>query len=159
MTLKQVHGFTPINETTPSRSRLEAVVIGPSSASQVSSSQKSQSSSKVRGTKRTQSQTTINLEENNSQLWKCHWRGCSSELHDFPTLEKHVTKVHKSQSRNGEFECKWDKCGKTYPDGSKEYERFDSDEWDEHVESHLAFYNTGYATKTSGSLHLIPSHL
>ncbi|GAO51635.1 hypothetical protein SAICODRAFT_136108 [Saitoella complicata NRRL Y-17804] len=40
-------------------------------------------------------------------VWTCGWMGCAAELHDRPTLEKHVKSQHGLEAPSGGFPCVW----------------------------------------------------
>ena len=44
-------------------------------------------------------------------VFKCLWKGCEAELHNLETLRKHVQKLHGRPVSQGQWECRWDKCG------------------------------------------------
>ncbi|BFZ62640.1 hypothetical protein YB2330_003741 [Saitoella coloradoensis] len=43
-------------------------------------------------------------------VWTCGWMGCAAELHDRPTLEKHVKSQHGLEAPSGGFPCVWQGC-------------------------------------------------
>jgi len=42
----------------------------------------------------------------------CRWENCGAELHNLPTLYKHVMKKHKPDESYGRYQCFWDGCKK-----------------------------------------------
>jgi hypothetical protein len=82
--------------------------------------------------------------------FKCKWRNCAAELHNFDNLQRHVSKAHKKQMPYGAFPCHWAGCNKpateeqkrimARKDGTPEYIPLDfktADGWWTHVSRHL----------------------
>lgn len=44
------------------------------------------------------------------KVYKCRWNDCPYELHNLPTVRKHVYK-HREQYGEGPFPCCWADCG------------------------------------------------
>jgi hypothetical protein len=66
---------------------------------------------------------TLNVPEPSYPVFTCEWGSCPSQLHDFHTLERHVSKVHLP----GQKTCQWQGC----PNSTTEYS-------DEALKDHLA---------------------
>ncbi|KAL6704008.1 hypothetical protein ACN47E_008859 [Coniothyrium glycines] len=47
------------------------------------------------------------------QSYKCKWQGCTADLHNLETLQKHVFKVHRKETSGNTLECKWGDCGRS----------------------------------------------
>ena len=77
-------------------------------------------------------------------VYKCRWRLCEAQLHNLPTLRKHVAKVHRSPPKDAaekHFACWWKNCEHIKKDsqGSPIVDHFFESQVDliEHVETHL----------------------
>jgi hypothetical protein len=80
-------------------------------------------------------------------VFKCEWLSCKAELHNFATLRRHVTIVHRKKV-HGVYQCHWRGCGKLVErhrdDGKSGFIENPVDfshtaSWDAHMEEcHLA---------------------
>ena len=81
------------------------------------------------------------LAEPDYTVYACEWRGCSAELHNLPTLRKHITKAHKLPDVGIEQTgqpCWWKGCRTLQASGDKILPRvtFNStSDWMDHIES------------------------
>ncbi|TGZ82163.1 hypothetical protein EX30DRAFT_363262 [Ascodesmis nigricans] len=62
--------------------------------------------------------------------YRCLWHTCTACLHNWDTLQRHVTKVHKRGLPNGKYPCHWDVC-------VNHTLTMTEAEWDAHMAQHM----------------------
>ena len=77
-------------------------------------------------------------------VYKCRWKGCRAELHNFDTLRKHVSRVHTptgEELADHGYVCWWKRCRYHVQNGDEiinEHTFDTADDWMEHInEDHL----------------------
>lgn len=53
------------------------------------------------------------LKPSGFKVFKCKWKFCPAELHNFETLHRHVIKVHCKLASYGGYPCNWEGCSRS----------------------------------------------
>lgn len=64
-------------------------------------------------TKKTQEEAVTDMRPSGFKVFKCRWKLCPAELHNFETLHRHVIKAHCKLASYGGYPCHWVGCSRS----------------------------------------------
>lgn len=64
-------------------------------------------------TKKKEKEVATDMRPSGFKVFKCKWKLCPAELHNFETLHRHVIKAHCKLAGYGGYPCHWECCSKS----------------------------------------------
>lgn len=63
--------------------------------------------------KKIEQETIDEMKPSGFKVFKCRWKFCQAELHNFETLHRHVIKAHRKLAVYGGYPCHWEGCSRS----------------------------------------------